>query len=435
MTWEVTLLIYAVILFGCLLFGVSIGAAMGLVGILGVTLVSGTQMWVSFGDVVFSTGTNFTLASVPLFVFMGEIILRSGMSQRFYAGLSKLLSRVRGALAHSNIVGCAIFAALCGSTVATALTIGTVALPEMRKRGYKDSLTFGTLTGGGCLGILIPPSIPMIIYGSMTNESIIDLFMAGVVPGILLTGLFLIYIAVRVRVVPGLVPEAEPAPAPVELIRAAIDVVPVLGLIALIFFSMYFGLVTPTEAAALGCALALLLGLFYRQLTFALFWSAVSQTVTTTAIVLFITINAQFLSYAVVQSGVGRGVAQAMVNLQLGPFVFFCLLYVFYLVLGMFLDGLSLILLTVPILYPAMTTMGFNGIWLGVLMVVFIELGALTPPMGLNLFAVQSISRQTTLSEVARSSMPFAVMISLFTFVLYFFPQIVLALPNAMHGK
>src|SRR5262249_12801127 len=242
-----------------------------------------------------------------------------------------------------------------------------------------------------------------------------DLFMAGVVPGILLTILFLVYIAVRIRVTPNLVPQKEPAPPPAEMLRAFVDIVPVVALIALIFFSMYFGLVTPTEAAALGCALALLIGLFYRQLTFALFWGAVSQTVTTTAIVLFITINAQFLSYAVVQSGVGRGVAQAMINLQFGPFVFFCLLYVFYLILGMFLDGLSLILLTVPILYPAMTAMGFNGIWLGVLMVVFIELGALTPPMGLNLFAIQSISRQTTLGEVAWSSMPFAIIISLFT--------------------
>lgn len=433
-SWESALLVYGVVLFGCLLFGASIGAAMGLVGILGVTLAGGARMWTSLGDVVFATGTNFTLASVPLFVFMGEIILRSGMSQRFYGGLSKLLSHVRGALAHSNIVGCAIFAALCGSTVATALTIGTVALPEMRKRGYKDRLTFGTLTGGGCLGILIPPSIPMIIYGSMTNESIIDLFMAGVVPGIMLAIIFLIYVAVRVRIEPDLVPKAEPLPQRAELARAAVDVVPVLVLIAMIFSSMYFGLVTPTEAAALGCALALLMGLFYRQITLRLFWAAVSQTVTTTAIVLFITINAQFLSYAVVQSGIGRGVAEAMVQTNLGLFVFFCLLYVFYLILGMFLDGLSLILLTVPILYPAMTKMGFNGVWLGVLMVVFIELGALTPPMGLNLFAIQSISRRTTLGEVAMSSMPFAIMISLFAFFLYFFPQIVLFLPNTMRG-
>lgn len=432
MTWESALVVYGVVLAGCLLFGTSIGAAMGLVGILGVTLAGGTQMWTSLGDVVFATGTNFTLASVPLFVFMGEIILRSGMSQRFYSGLSGLLSNVRGALAHSNIVGCAIFAALCGSTVATALTIGTVALPEMRKRGYKDRLTFGTLTGGGCLGILIPPSIPLIIYGSMTNESIIELFMAGVIPGILLTIIFLMYVAIRTRIEPDLVPKTEPTLPRAELIKAAIDVVPVLLLIGMIFSSMYFGLVTPTEAAALGCALALLMGTFYRVLTFRLFWAAVSQTVTTTAIVLFITINAQFLSYAVVQSGVGRGVAEAMVATNFGLFAFFCLLYVFYLVLGMFLDGLSLILLTVPILYPAMTKMGFNGVWLGVLMVVFIELGALTPPMGLNLFAIQSISRQSALSEVARSSAPFAILISLFAFLLYFFPEIVLFLPNSM---
>jgi tripartite ATP-independent transporter DctM subunit len=370
-----------------------------------------------------------------MFLFMGEIILRSGVSGRFYNGISTLLSPVAGSLAHANIFGCAIFSALCGSSVATALTVGTVALPEMRGRGYPDRLTIGTLTGGGCLGILIPPSIPLIVYGSMTNESVIELFMAGMVPGLVLTALFLLFVFCWVLLNGGRVPKMQVRLTVETVIRALADCVPVIALIALIFFGMYFGWVTPTEAAALGAILSLLLAMCYRQLTWKSLTIALTQTAVTTAIIMFITINAQFLSFAVVQAGIGRGVSNAMVDSHLSPFVFFCVLFLLYLVLGMFLDGLSLMLLTVPIVYPAMTAMGFNGVWLGIIIVVFIELGALTPPMGLNLFAIQSISRGTSMAEVAYASMPYSVIISLFCFLLYFVPQIVLFLPHVMHGR
>jgi len=433
-SWQAALLVYAAVLGGCLLGGVSIGAAMGLVGIVGITLISGTQVWSSLGDVVFNTTTNFTLVSVPLFVLMGEIILRSGMSGRFYHGLSRLMARIPGALAQSNIVGCAIFSALCGSTVATAMTIGTVALPEMRKRGYDDRLTIGTLTGGGCLGILIPPSIPMVIYGSMTNESVLDLFMAGVVPGLALGFIFMTYVLVRVLLQPKLAPREPGLVSLHEGFGAAVDCLPVIALIALIFFSMYFGIVTPTEAAGLGCALALLIGLGYRQLTWRGLYEALGATVITTCIVLFITINAQLLSFAVVQAGIARGIATAMAESGLGPFPFFLMIFFLYLILGMFLDGLSLMLLTVPVLYPALIAIGFDGIWLGIVIIMFIELGALTPPMGLNLFAIQSISRGSSLALIARSSGPYAIMISLFAFVLYAWPEIALALPHSLRA-
>jgi tripartite ATP-independent transporter DctM subunit len=433
--WEATLLLYGVILGAFLTLGVNIGAAMGLVGIIGLTILSGSQVWNSLADIVFNTLTNFTLVSVPLFVLMGEIILKTGLSRRFYEGVSALLSRVPGALAHSNIFGCAIFSALCGSSVATALTVGTVALPEMRRRGYDDRLTIGTLAGGGCLGILIPPSIPMVIYGSMTNESVLDLFVAGVVPGVILTALFVIYVAAWVTFNPSRVPRERAIVGLKDFAYSVLICTPVLGLVLLIFFSMYYGFATPTEAAALGCALALAIGLGYGELTAKAAWEALGQTVITTSIVLFITINAQFLSFAVVQAGIGRGIAHAMVDSGVVPFVFFCLLFLFYLVLGMFLDGLSLMLLTVPIIYPAMTQMGFNGVWLGILIVIFIELGALTPPMGLNLFAIQSISGGSSLKDIAVSSAPYAAIISAFSFVLYAFPQIALFLPQLMRAN
>ena len=430
MTWQLALLFYAVLLTGCLLGGVTIGASMGIVGIVGITLVSGTTLWASLGDIVFNTTTSFTLVSVPLFVLMGEIILRSGLSKQFYGGVSGMLSPVPAALAHSNIVGCSIFAALCGSSVATALTIGTVALPEMRKRGYADRLTLGTLTGGGCLGILIPPSIPMVVYGSMTNESVLDLFMAGVIPGLVLAALFMVYIAISVARTPSQAPAARPALSVGHFFVSFLNCLPVMGLIVLLFASMYWGFVTPTEAAALGSALALLLGFTLGELRAKSLWEALTNTMVTTCIVMFITINAQFLSFAVVQSGIGKGISSAMAASGVGPFAFFCLFYLLFLVLGMFLDGLSLMLLTVPILYPAMIALGFNGIWIGVIMIVLIELGALTPPMGLNLFAIQSITRETPLGQIALASMPYAIIISLFSFLLYFYPDLALYLPR-----
>jgi len=432
MSWQIALAVYGMLLLGSLLGGVSIGAAIGLVGIVGITLVSGTQLWLSIGDIVWNTTNTFTLVSIPLFVLMGEIILRSGISTRFYNGVAVLLRRLPGSLAQTNIVGCAIFSAIAGSSVATAMTVGSVAIPEMRKRGYSDRLTIGTLTGGGCLGILIPPSIPMIVYASMTQVSVIDLFMAGVVPGLALAGIFMIYVAVRVWAEPSLVPPAEPIASGSEIRAGILDAVPVIALIAAVIGSMYLGVVTPTEASALGCILAVALGLAYRELTWTRFYSALKNAAITSGVVLFITLNAQILNFAVVTSGIGQGLAQGIAALGLSSFFFFCMLFLIYLVIGMFIDGLSIMLLTVPLLYPSFVSMGFDSVWVGVIIVIFIELGALTPPMGLNLFAIQAIADDQSLSDVAKASMPYALMISAFAFLLYAFPVIALWLPAMM---
>lgn len=434
MSWEGVVLAYAVVLAACLVFGVGIGSAMGLVGLIGITWLSGMRLWPTIGDIVWNTANSFTLVAVPLFVLMGEIILRSGVSKRFYAGLSRLLLGARGGLAQSNIVGCAVFAAISGSSTATALTIGTVALPEMRKRGYSDDLTLGTLAGGGCLGILIPPSIPMVIYASVVQESVVDLFMAGVVPGILLTLLFMAHVRARVAFRPDLVPAVETGRDGRGIGAALADCLPVALLILAILGGMYFGVVTPTEAAAFGCLIALAIALCYRELDAAGLKEALRNAVVTNAVVMFIIINAQILSYALTTSGIGRGVSQALVALELGPFVFFACLFVLYLVLGMFIDGISMMLLTVPLLYPTLRTMGFDGVWFGVVLVVLIELGQLTPPMGLNLFAIQSISAGATLASIARSAAPYAVLISLLCFTLYAFPGLALWLPATMKG-
>lgn len=432
MSWETALAVYGIVLIALLTFGVAIGSVMGIVGALGVTLLAGTRLWPTLGDIVWNTANSFTLVAVPLFVLMGEIILRSGVSGRFYAGLSHLLYGIRGGLAHSNIAGCAMFAAISGSSTATALTIGTVALPEMRKRGYDDELTLGTLAGGGCLGILIPPSIPMVIYAAVVQESVIDLFMAGVVPGLLLTLMFMVYVALRVWTKPALVPDRLPRPSLRQIASGLVDTIPIVVLIVSILGGMYAGVVTPTEAAAFGCLIALVIAAIYGGLSWRSMRDALRNAVVTNAVVMFVIVNAQILSYALTTSGVGRGVSQVLSSLGLGPFAFFCGLVFLYLILGMFIDGISMMLLTIPLLYPTVLANGFNGVLFGVILVVLIELGQLTPPMGLNLFAIQSISEGVSLGRIAWASAPFAVLIVMLCFLLYFFPSLALWLPAYM---
>lgn len=423
---------YGVVLLSLLTFGVGIGSAMGLVGITAVTLVSGLTLWPTLGDIVWNTANSFTLVAVPLFVLMGEIILRSGVSKRFYSGLSTLMFGVRGGLAQSNVVGCAIFSAVSGSSTATALTVGTVALPEMRRRGYADSLTLGTLTGGGCLGILIPPSIPMVIYASVVQESVIDLFMAGVVPGIVLALIFMLWVAIAVRRHPSWAPDTEIRPSWPELLTALLNCVPVILLVVSILGGMYFGIVTPTEASAFGCIGAAGLVVFYREMTLRDVRVVLRSAIVTNGVVMFIIINSQILSFAFTTTGLGREVATALSGIGMGPFLFFCMMVVVYMILGMFIDGISMMLLTVPLLYPTIQAMGFNGIWFGVVLMMFIELGQLTPPMGLNLFAIHSIAAPATMGTIVRSSMPYVALILALCFILYFFPEIALWLPRTL---
>jgi tripartite ATP-independent transporter DctM subunit len=431
MSWSDLAIIYSLVLCGCLIGGVYIGAAMGIAGLVGVALVFGTTLWQSVGDIAWNTSTNFGLVAIPLFILMGEIVLQGGIASRFYTGLAPLFRRVPGGLAQTNIAGCAVFSAVCGSSVATAMTVGSIALKEMRTRGYKDSLTIGTLTAGGGLGILIPPSIPMIVYASMTNESILQLFMAGVIPGLLLATFYALFVGVRATLDPSLVPSGEQTAVGVEgsVVR---DALPVILLVGGVILGMYAGVVTPTEASALGVLLATLISWYYGSLHKDAVKRALSNTVTSSAVIMFITICAQILQYGIVVTGFGKDVTAAVIALDLSPLAFFCILVVIYTLLGMFMDGLSMMLVTVPLIYAPMIAMGFDGVWLGILLIVFIELGAITPPVGLNLFAIQSISPQTKLAPIAWSSAPYCLIIVGFAYLCYAFPQIVLWLPATM---
>lgn len=434
MTWETALCIYAGLLGVLLLSGIPIGAALGLTGLTGVTLVGGTRLWPTLGSILWNNTQSFTLVAIPLFVFMGEIILRTGVSKRFYAALATMLAPFPGGLAHANIAGCAVFAAFSGSSVATALTMGTVALPEMEARGYDRSLSAGSLAAGGTLGILIPPSIPMIIYGAMVNESVVNLFIAGVIPGILLSAIFMTYIAIHVGFSPHLAPADRSIRLGIKAVLHALgDCWAVVLLVASIMGGMYLGVVTPTEAAGFGCLVAALIGLGYRELTWANLYQALRNAVITTCTVMFIIVNGLILSFAVVDAGIARGVSNAIVQANLSGWQFFTILFILYLILGMFIEGISMMLLTVPVIYTSVLAIGLDSVWFGVILVVFIELAALTPPVGLNLFAIQSVSGWP-LAQVVKGSLPFAIIISLFSYLLFMFPEIALWLPRTINN-
>lgn len=434
MTWQVSLLVYASLLTALVVLGVPIAAAMGFVGIVGLTLASGTHLWPSIADVVWNTANSFTLVAVPLFVLMGEIILRSGAARRFYMGLAVLLNRIPGGLAQSNIMGCALFSAISGSSTATALTIGTVALPEMRGRGYSDKITLGTLTGGGALGNLIPPSVFLLVYATVVQQSPIDLFVATIIPGAIAVLMFMGYVLVRVKLNPSLVPARRERHSWREIAGAVVQVAPVTLLMLAIIGGMYFGVVTSTEAAGFGCLLSLILGLAYRELTREAMWTALVNSIAVTCVMSIIIINGQILGFAIVQAGIGRGVSQALADAGLTPFVFFVAIFVLYLALGALLDGISMMLLTVPVLYPTLKAMGFDDIWFGVILVIQAELAQLSPPIGLNLFAVQSVARDVNLATIAWASLPYGIMLSLLSFLLYFWPELATWLPVAMRS-
>jgi len=434
MSWQAMLFLYAAMLAVLIGVGCPIAVALGLTALAGIFISHGFALLPTVGDIVWNTGNSFTLVAIPMFILMGEVILQTGLSRRFYHGLATLLVRAPGGLAHANIVGCAMFSAISGSSVATALTMGQVAAPELQKRNYHPALTTGSLAAGGTLGILIPPSIPLIIYAVTVQASIIDLFMAGVVPGIVLTLMFMAWVYIYVRRHPSHAP-ADPS-APVLNLRSALaalgDCVALVALIGTTIGSLYFGLVTPTEAGAFGTLVSLFIGVFYGELTWAKVNTALARTVMTTAVVFYVIVTGALLSFAIVDAGIARGVSNAVVDAGLSPLMFFVIVSILYLVLGMFIEGVSMMLLTIPVLFPSIIALGFDPVWFGIVLVVFIELGALTPPMGLNLIAIHSVVVDIPLKTIIQGSLPFAVVMVIFLAMLYVMPEMALWLPRSL---
>jgi len=385
------------------------------------------------GFVTWNAVTNFTLTAIPLYILMAELLLRSGLSNRLYRGLNRLTRVLPGGLLQTNIAGCAVFAAVSGSSVTTAATIGSVALPELQRRGYPMRMAYGSLAAGGSLGILIPPSIPLIVYGALVEASVVKLFLAGIVPGLLLALLFMAFVATafwrRSPISEPVAAEAAEDESQDSLQRTLLDILPTLSVIAVVLVSLYGGWATPTEAAAVGCAIGLIFALFYGGLTFESLRSAVQSAVSFSAIMLFIVVAAMVFSYAVTITGAGRMVTDVVLSLELSKTSFLVVLILVFAVLGCLLESMSMVVITVPLLLPALVSYDIDKIWFGIFLMIMIELGQLTPPLGINLFVIQGIS-SAKFQDVAVGALPYCVLIVAFTLAIIMFPHIALWLPN-----
>lgn len=385
----------------------------------------------AIGEIAWGTSTDFLLVAIPLFVLMGEILLRAGIAAKMYAALDKWLSWLPGGLMHANIATSAMFSATSGSSVATAATISTVALPQARRFGYAESLFSGSIAAGGTLGILIPPSINLLVYGFLANTSIPRLFVAGIVPGVLLALLFMLVIGVACTLRPAL-GSARSAASWGERFRSLRHLVPVLFIFGVVVGSIYAGIATPTEAASLGVLASLLLAAGNRTLTFDMLRSALEGTMRTTGMIMLILLAAYFLNFALASVGLTGQLKDFVTTLGLSPLATLLIIIGMYLVLGFFVETLSLMVITIPIVVPVVTGLGYDPVWFGILLILMIEMALITPPVGLNLYVVQGVRRRGSISDVMLGSSPFVAMMFVMVALLIAFPEIALALTRGM---
>jgi len=427
---EVTLYLLAPLLI-LLLLGQHIALALLFSAFLGYYFLLGGPLPGTIGVSTFNLTYNFVLTAIPLFIFMGEIILRTGFSRQLYSGLSRWFQLLPGGLLHSNIGACGMFAAVSGSSVATAAAIGTVALPELEKRGYDRKLSAGSLAAGGTLGPLIPPSIAFIIYGVITETSIVRLFMAGVFPGLLLAGMFMAYIALRVVFNRSLVPE-EDAESWGSRLRGTVEILPIAFLMILVLGGIYAGVMTPTEAAAIGAFGALLMAAGFRMLTWLILWESLKESARATAFIMFIIVGAMLLGVVLANLRIPGALANMVLEAQLTPLMVMLAVYAIYFVMGIFFDGVSMMIITLPVIFPVVSAVGYDPVWFGVAFVIIMEVGLLTPPVGLNLYVIHGISKHRPFSEVAIGSAPFFVVMLVVLAIVHAFPQLSVWLPSVL---
>lgn len=419
------------IMIGMMMVGVPIAVSMAVVGIVGGVAAYGLPFMDSIAPVVWGVHNENLLTSIPLFVLLGELLLRSGIADRMYIALSAWLGRLPGGLLHTNIGSCALFAATSGSSVATAATVGTVALPSLQKRGYPMRASLGTLAAGGTLGILIPPSVNMIVYGSLTNTSIGKLFIAGIIPGLLLTTCFMLYIAGS-SLLSGNVIREPKLPLAVKL-KTLVHLVPPLVVFGIVMGSLYFGIATTTESAALGVIAALAFVLQSGKMNLELLRTCFISTARVSGMILLIITAAFILNLTISLTGVAEAMTKWVAGLGLSATGFVLALIVFYLILGMFMDVLSMQVATIPITYPIAMALGVDPIWFGIFIVLMCELGLITPPVGMNLFVVHGIRPDRGgIEDAIWGALPYAVIMILFTLLILAVPQIVVWLPAHM---
>lgn len=411
--------------------GIPIAVSMALVGIVGGIAVYGMPFMNSIAPVLWGVQNENLLTSIPLFVLLGELLLRSGIADRMYLALSAWFGRLPGGLLHTNIGSCALFAATSGSSVATAATISTVALPSLMKRGYPIRPSLGSIAAGGTLGILIPPSVNMIIYGSLTNNSIGKLFVAGIIPGLLLTASFMLYIAIS-SLLSGNALREEKVSFKDKLIVSQHLIAPLI-VFGVVMGSLYFGIATATESAALGVTTVLFFVVKSGRLNWPLLRSCFISTARVSGMILLIIAAAFILNLTISLTGVAEVMTKWVTSLGLSSTGLILGLILFYLLLGMFMDVLSMMVATIPVTYPIAIALGIDPIWFGIFIILMCELGLITPPVGMNLFVVHGIrSDSGTISDVMWGALPYAIIIILFTLLLMVFPQLVTWLPGKM---
>lgn len=379
------------------------------------------------------TASTWELAAVPLFVFMGELMFRTDISERLFKGIAPWANLVPGRLMHCNVAGCTIFAAVSGSSTATTATVGKITLEELTKRNYDMNLAVGSLAGAGSLGLMIPPSITMIIYGVLAEESITDLFAAGILPGLLISALYAAFIAVRAYLNPAIAPDDGTRFRMRDILPSLMNLFPVLLLVLVVLGGIYTGLATPSEAAALGFGASILLVAALGQFTWKIFLDSLAGAARITCMVITILVAAAFMSSSMAYLHVPQEIAALLAGLNLGPFGLILLIGIFYVILGMFLDGLSIMVMTLPITLPLISAAGWDAVWFGVFLVVMIELGLITPPIGFNLFVLQGITGKP-IGVIARGAFPFFLLMMLSAIIITAFPSIVLWLPDVLFG-
>ncbi|UUZ65331.1 TRAP transporter large permease subunit [Polaromonas sp. P1(28)-13] len=420
-----------VAMLGMMLVGIPIAVSMAAVGIVGGIAAYGLPFMDSIAPVVWGVHNESLLTSIPLFILLGELLLRSGIADRMYIALSAWLGRLPGGLLHTNIGSCALFAATSGSSVATAATVGTVALPSLQKRGYSMRASLGSLAAGGTLGILIPPSVNMIVYGSLTNNSIGKLFIAGIIPGLLLTGCFMLYIAVSALM--GGNAMREPKVPMAEKLRSLVHLVPPMVVFGIVMGSLYFGIATTTESAALGVIAALGFVVHSGKMSRELLRTCFISTARISGMILLIMTAAFILNLTISLTGVAETMTKWVAGLGLSATGLILALIVFYLILGMFMDVLSMQVATIPITYPIAVALGVDPIWFGIFIVLMCELGLITPPVGMNLFVVHGIRPDKGgIEDAIWGALPYAAIMILFTLLIMAVPQIVTWLPAHM---
>tara|TARA_B100001248_G_scaffold176332_1_gene133891 strand:- start:31 stop:1341 length:1311 start_codon:yes stop_codon:yes gene_type:complete len=425
-----TIFFISVLLF---FLGSGIWVALSMIGVsaIGMMLFTSRPVGDAMATTIWGTSSSWTLTALPLFVWMGEILFRTKLSENLFKGLSPWLQKMPGGLIHVNVVGCALFAAISGSSAATVATVGKMSIPELRKRNYPEKILLGSLAGSGTLGLLIPPSIILIIYGVAVQESIAKLFIAGIIPGIMIALIFMTYVIIWSLINKKEMPKILEEFSFLEKIKRSKQLLPVVLLISAVIGSIYTGIATATEAASLGVVGALILSHFQKSLSLDTFKSSLLGATKTSCMIAFILAGSTFLSLAMGFTGLPRNLALWIQNMELSPYILILVLMIFYIILGMFLDGISAVVLTMAIIEPMIRQAGFDMIWFGIFLVIVVEMAQITPPVGFNLFVLQGMANKD-MGYIAKSAFPLFLLMVLAVIIVVMFPQIALWLPEQM---